>query len=227
MRVELTKSQSLTRLMRSIDKFNRSNEALLTRAAAMATGVSQDQFRKKLSKRPTVPERTGRPTTKGGFSKLIRWQKDQGFVQFQQATLEEAAPYWLIQEIGTGEEAVIRSGSPGERSSLLGAPDMSGLAVSVKSQKGREISPSLTWAEVTGSGAQQQFEYDVNLPDKRNQQLMSYRDVMNAPLKQDLEPMRIGQEIEGKHFIQRGGSIANQEYRASLLSLARETLRKQ
>jgi hypothetical protein len=230
MRVELIDNGSLTKLLRSVDDFRKKSDTALKRAALVATGLSQNQFRSTLGNgkgksRPTVAKRQGRPTTRGGFSKLIRWQEGgDGVVEFQRTTLEQAAPYWLIQEIGTGEEAVIRSGNVGDQAAEA-------KAVRVKAQSGRPISRYLTWADVSlrfaGSGmTRTQGNYDVNRSGVVNQQLMSYKDVTNAPLKQDLEPMRIGKEIEGKHFIQMGGSVANEEYRASLLTLARDTFSK-
>jgi hypothetical protein len=214
MRVELIDNGSLTNLMKKINKFNRTNDRLLTTAVNQATLQSQQQFQKELgngtgTSRPSIesdPKR-GRKSTKGGFTKLIKWRKYKGYVQFQRVSLEAAAPYWLVQEIGTGKDAVMYSGDDG------------GTSINIPSQQGRVIPGSLVWADAQG-------QYDTPRPGVRNQQLMSYKDVIGAPYKQDLEPMRIGREIEGKHYIQRGGSVANAAYQTSLLSLAQDLFGK-
>lgn len=199
----LTDNGRLRRLIRDVGRFRAGNERALNRATQEATIRSRATFQSRLSNRPHAPRREGRPTTGGNFAKIIRWDRerraDGTYVAFQLGELEARAPYWLIQEIGTGESATIL--------------DL-GVGRSVKSQRGRLISPTLTWADAQGN-------FDVARNGVRNQQLMSLRDVKNVPLRPDFEQLRIKQEIEGKHYIREGGRHANAQYRASLLELAR------
>lgn len=208
MRVSLLDRGALRDLLEGAEAFRREVPRLTDRAARQATAISRSTFQSKLSGRPHVPSRPGRPTTGGSFPNLLQWrpvQTRQGtYVAFNIAQLEGRAPYWLIQEIGTGNSATILD--TGERRS-------------VKSQTGRMISRTLTWADASAT-------YDVPLSERARtvpQQLMSVKDVKNAPLAIDLEPQRIRKEIEGKHYIRDGGMHANREYQLSLESLARRT----
>jgi hypothetical protein len=202
MRAEWIDAGTLKDLLTRTESFVDSHETHLQRAASMATGVSQETFRRRLVGRASVPDRMGRPTTQGGFAQSIQWfADDDEYVRFERDVLENIAPYWLIQEIGTGEQANIVD---------------EGRAVTIKSQLGRQISRFLIWAE----GGQYS-------PVGTTDQLMAYRDVRNAPYRQDLDNQRIGREIEGKHYVQQGGRVANAVYRQSLLSLAQRTFSKQ
>lgn len=207
MRVWLSDSGRLKELHRGAQEMRKGNQRALNRAAQQATTRSRAVFQGSLSGRPHVPKREGRPTTGGGFTRIIRWQKEQRqsgtFVAFQIEELEGRAPYWLIQEIGTGKAATILD---------------TGEGVSVQSQRGRLISPSLVWADAVGN-------YDVPRLGSRNEQLMSLKDVKNLPLRMDLEDIRIKREIAGKHYIQRGGREANEQYRTTLIELAKRVFR--
>lgn len=209
----------MLQLQRDIRKFKRGEERALRRAAQVATTTSRSRFRSQLSGRPHAPARPGRQTTGGNFARMIRWQIEpykRGGVEgtvvaFQVEELQGRAPYWLIQEIGTGESARILD---------------TGETKTVRSQRGRMLSRYLVWADVAGT-------YDVDLGERQGsrgsgarQQLMSYKDVKNAPLKVDLEPRRIGKEIEGKNYIRTGGRQANQQYQDTLLGLARQVFDK-
>lgn len=204
MRVWLSDNGRLKRLSRGVREFKRGQSRALNRARQVATTQSRATFQSSLSGRPHVPKREGRPTTGGRFGKMLLWEKEEQdgetFVAFQVSELEGQAPYWLIQEIGTGESAMILDRRQ---------------TVSVKSQRGRLISPTLTWADAQGN-------YDVS-QGRRDQQLRSLQDVKNAPLRIDMDELRIKKEIEGKHYIREGGMQANTQYQASLLELARRT----
>lgn len=251
MRVALEDRGTLRNVRKDVAKFRQSNKRIQAQSAAFATGVSRDTFKRKLSGRPTIPGRAGRPSTGGQFDRLIRWEAESqdgiDFVQFQIAVLEQDAPYWLIQEIGTGESGRIlddslsgvsykgtQRGAAKIQQQLKGGdrPQGGSGIVSVKAQTGRMISRYLTWADATGSPGQQNYSFDVNVsagggsPQYGTQQLMSYRQVRNAPMKMDLEPQRIKKEIDGKHYIRDGGRAGLGFYRGSLMSLAQETFRK-
>lgn len=224
----------LRNLQRQANEFRRENQRVLKQSADLSTGVSRDTFRRKLSGRPTIDSRQGRPSTMGNFHRLIHWMHEHydgiDFVQFQLGRLEQEAPYWLIQEIGTGQSGRILddtlsgvSYKGSERSAMQqtkgGSEGGSGV-VSVQSQRGRVISRYLTWAGASGN-------YDVNQREKRGtQQLRYYKDVRNAPLKMDLDPQRITKEIEGKHYLRDGGRAGLSHMRGNLLSMARNTFQK-
>lgn len=250
MRVALEDRRTLRNVRRDVAKFRQSNRRIQAQAAAFSTGVSRDTFRRKLSGRPSIPSRPGRPSTMGSFARLIRWQAENhdgiDFVQFQIAILEQDAPYWLVQELGTGESGRIlddslsgasykgtQRGAAKIQSQIKGGqrPEGGSGVVSVKSQRGRMISRYLTWAQAAGNPNQRNYTFDVNIsrgagPQHGTQQLMYYKDVRNAPLKMDLDPMRIKKEIEGKHFIRDGGRAGLGFYRDSLMTLAQQTFAK-
>lgn len=216
MRVQVVESSRLKDLRSNVRKFEQGHERALNRAVQTATTRSRAQFRKMLSGRAHAPARPDRPTTDGHFAQLIRWDRQVGragamrgaasagdtFVAFQLEELEGRAPYWLIQEIGTGETATILD---------------RGETRSVKAQRGRLISPNLVWADVAGN-------YDVPRAPM-GQQLRTLQDVKGLPMRMDLEEIRIKKEIDGKHYIRAGGMQANAEYRASLLGLAERLFR--
>lgn len=217
MNIIVSDSGRLKELRRAAREFEKSHDRAINRAVQTATTRSRAQFRSSLSGRAHAPARPDRPTTDGHFAQLIRWGRQDGragsmraassagdtYVAFQLEELEGRAPYWLIQEIGTGETATILD--RGERRS-------------VRAQRGRKIPRTMVWADAAGN-------YEAPRGDLGNQQLMSYKDVVGAPLKMDLEPTRIRKEIEGKHYIQAGGRQANEEYRATLLGLANRLFR--
>lgn len=215
MRVVLEDNGSLRDMLASAKEFREEAVRLHDRAAQQATTASRRTFTSRLSGRPSSTNKD-RASTNGAFGSLIRWERQESrgkgtFVAFQVDELAGRAPYWLIQEIGTGESATILD---------------TGETRSVKSQAGRLISRYLVWADAAAT-------YEVPLGDQvranlniGKQQLYSVRDVKNAPFAPDLEPQRIRNEIEGKHYIQSGGRQANRELRTSLISLAQRTLSK-
>lgn len=208
MSITVTQSNALRNLERNLRNFTKRHERAMNRAVQTATTRSRAQFQSRLSGRPHVPARPGRPTTGGNFGRMIKWQRERlgkhEYVAFQEEDLAARAPYWLIQEIGTGQSAMITD---------IQTP------VSVRSQRGRRISPSLTFADAQGNYAPPQ-------PGRQDQQIRSLSDVKMAPFRADLDAIVIKREIEGKHFIRDGGHQANDQYRSTLLSLARDTFRK-
>lgn len=208
MSITVTQSNALRNLERSMRDFTKRHERALNRAVQTATTRSRGTWQSRLSGRPHVPSRPGRPTTGGNFARMISWQRErQGkhqYVAFQKEALEARAPYWLIQEIGTGQSATILDTQTG---------------VSVRSQRGRRISPTLVFADAKGA-------YASPSASRRSDQIRSVSDVKNAPLQPDLEGIVIKREIEGKHYIREGGQQANAQYRDTLMTLARDTFRK-
>lgn len=205
--------------------FARDNQRIMKESAEIATGVSRDTFKRRSTSRPHVQDSPGRnrPTTMGNFRRLIHWMHERhdgiDLVQFQLARLEQDAPYWLIQEIGTGESGRILDDSMDDGFVYKGSHRSSGTGggsgiTSVKSQVGREISTYLAWGSASGRAP---------APGKQGQ-LHYYRDVENAPFRD--RAMVIGEEIQGKHYLRDGGRAGLANMSNNLMSLAQRTFQK-
>lgn len=164
-------------------------------AAEAATRVSQDVFQRQRGDRPLAPARRGknygRPTTSGQFAQRLLWVPDgDGNVEFDVRKIASAAPYYLIQEIGTNATAEIRNTAHGGPSGTI----------HVRSQVGRLISSNLYWASSVGAKAKSaktgafgdQLFYGSDLDQETLSQVRKRR-------------KRIRREIHGKHFLQAGG----------------------
>lgn len=178
--------------------FEREAQRAAREAAMRATSVSRERFLSRLSGRSTVAPRPGRPTTQGTFADHIEWTPvaDGHRVSAQVGRLQRVAPYWLIQEIGTGKSAKIASGGLGH---LRGGQGRSGPResgnVRVRSQAGRRIPSGLVWSG--NSVGQDQI---VPGPAER--------------------PITIRREIRGKHYLRTGGRAGFRRYEASMLNAA-------
>lgn len=177
--------QTLTRgLKAEIDAFEDMTARSARRAARVATQSSQQRWRSKLSKRATTGPRPRRPTTQGTFANFISWQPvaDGQRVSAQVGKLAKVAPYWLIQEIGTGKSAKVAVGGKGR---LRGGQGRDGPReqgnVSVKPQAGRPIPSGLVWG---GNNP----KTDQIIPGPRR------------------KPIVIKEEIKGKHYLRTGGN---------------------
>lgn len=184
------------------------NKRALQQAARMATDASQARFQSKLSGRPIVQPRPGRPTTEGTFGSYLVWTPEKigkhHYAKFQYEPLESRAPYWLIQEIGTGNTARILD---------------QGRGVAVKSQRGREISPSLSFADATGSYRQ------PSASRRGEDQVVTLRQAKNVPIMPRRRTM-IQQEIEPKGFVRRGGQVGLSQYRTDLRQLMKQAFNR-
>ena len=134
--------QALNRgLRRDIEHFETGLNQARHEAAARATERSRNRFTRLLSGRPTTDPRRGRPTTGGTFASYINWVPDsRGGVQADIVSLQAAAPYWLVQEVGTerGRSArALRAGPEG--------PEVAFVA-GVPRQAGRVIPSGLVWS---------------------------------------------------------------------------------
>jgi hypothetical protein len=158
---------------------NRENQA-----AKAATDLSRTTFQSRLSGRPLAPPRAGRPTTSGTFASNLVWNPDHAnnTIMFDTQQIRSRAPYFLIQEVGTGQSARILN-PPG--------------TLTVPSQRGRLIAGNLQWAP--GPGA-------APAPPGRGgglEQLYLLTDLNNATRR--TRRMRIRREIRGKHYLRDGG----------------------
>jgi hypothetical protein len=131
------------------------------------------------------------------------------------------APHWIIQEIGTGKRATIqRHDTPNP----VGRPRKGASHVrTVKSQRGRRISAGLVFA----SGG------NYSAPGARTGENLHWASrVQGVPMRTRQNPrgqnaaIRISKEIQGQHFVKKGGQAGFREYRGSVLAAARQAFRK-
>lgn len=181
-------------------------------AAKAATAESRVVYTRWLGKRPLAPPRRGRPTTQGGFPEMVNWNRNgTGGVTFDSGYLHTAAPYYLIQEIGTGESARILN-PPGQ--------------VSVRSQRGRTIAMSLYWGDAEGSvpyrpqNGKQRKSGNIGF-----QQLYLASSLPDGAAKPTNRTGTIRREIKGKHYIRDGGREGFAVLRNELINDARSTFR--
>lgn len=159
-------------------------------AAETATTYSRAQYADQLIGRPLVPAHASRATTMGRFEQLIKWTDNgQGIVEFDRATLDEEAWYWIVLEIGTGRNA--------------GIWDLTGFdEVSIPSQRGRELPRGFYWGNEGGSPASAPGLHNL-FPYAKGASYTGYASILGP----DGMPMRIKREIRGKHFVQEGGLL--------------------
>ena len=191
-------------------------------SARLATQTSRSSYKRV---RELAPPRAGRQGH-GQMASHIRWRPigKEASVGLALQDLNAAAPHWIIQEIGTGQKAVQHVGT---RANPTGRPEKGATYVkTVRSQVGRRISPGLVWSS---SGT---HYTPSNYVFKHTQNLWLRSQVKGAPVyfnaktRRTAPGIRIGREIEGQHFIQKGGQAGFREYRQSVLTAARSQLRK-
>lgn len=206
-------------LQTRLKTFQASVLAAQREAARSATGASRANVRRV---RDLAPPRANRYH---GLKDAIRWHATpDGGVALAVRELTAKFPPWLVQEIGTGQRAIQKvAGRPNPQ----GRPTKGAAYVkTVRSQRGRRISPGLVFATSGG-------EYSPpNYVNRHNQQLYLRSQVKNAPVRFNPKTRRsaagitISREIKGQHFIQKGGEEGFREYRQSVLAAARSQLRK-
>jgi len=183
--------------------FIRQVEQAAAEAATEATEVTQATFRSRISGRPFAPARRGRPTTGGEFGSLLRWQAsgDRGTIgaTFDFSAIASRAPYWIIQEIGTGRGAKVYGG-PAEE-------------YTIPSQVGRKISRSLEWA----SSAIRDGQQGTAGPGGK-EQLFLVPPGSNFVGRR--KAMAIQREIKGKHMVQAGGQAGFSMFAATVRAAA-------
>lgn len=173
-------------------------------AAQQATKTSRNTFQSRLSGRPVIAPRRGRPTTQGTFSQFINWDfvsRDDDIV-FDLPYLDTAAPYWAIQEIGTNHSARIIDSAAGPGS------------VSVRSQRGRRISANLVWASGPGRQASAAGR------GIGNEQLFLRAQVLANNVRR--RRIRINKEIKAKHYLRDGAKSGFGTYRQELSKAFRQ-----
>lgn len=200
-----------------LKQFTKDVEASRGKSARTATTVSRANVRRV---RELAPARANRYH---GLQDAIQWRGlKSGGVALDTAQLNAKFPPWLVQEIGTGQRAIERTGgSP----NAPGRPAAGAKYVkTVRSQVGRRISPGLVWAK--GGKFQRPGQ------GGRTGQLLPRTQAQGAPPRFDRSArmsqpgIRISREIRGQHFIQKGGQEGFREYRESVLTAARSQLKK-
>lgn len=199
------KAKAVMDLPNRASRFVRQVEEAAVEAAQYATAVSQNQFRSNVSGRPFAPARAGRPTTEGAFETLLRWEPTSanGVIgaRFDLDIIASRAPYWIIQEIGTGEGASVTGGHVAE--------------YVIPSQIGRSISNHLVWASGVLTASESGSRTSVS---GGKEQL--YLVPPGAAFRKPRRKLKIGKEIKGKHFVQAGGREGFASFSATVRAAA-------
>lgn len=209
-------SRLVRELKRDMDAAARAELSARRQAATTATRITRESF---TYKRPfNVPPRAGRESSQGKFTNALRWQVTAGpvgEVQFDVAAADARVPYWIIQEIGTGQSATLkRGGSANPR----GRPQSGASYVrTVRSQRGRVISPNLAWA----SGPTGVYTPPGNRRDQQLYLISQLTGPRGGRVRRRRRPLYIGREIQGQHFVKRGGTEGFREYNDTVLAAAR------
>lgn len=194
-----------------VNKFLEADKQARIAAAAAAQVKSRASFKRV---RPPAPARPGR-SHQTPLVDAIRWvATPDGSVALDVKKLDTEVPFWLIQEVGTGGEGVMKATDP-----VTGRPRE--IVRTIRSQKGRPIPTSLVWASSPTGG------YTPG-GQATGQQLFLRSKVRGAPVaaSNGRAHMRISREIRGQHFIQKGSDTGFRQYETDVLAAARRTFMK-
>lgn len=197
-------------MRKRLDALKRENQAALVNAAALATRSTRAGF---TYRRDIAPPRAGRSSTGGQLRNNLTWRKVVDAVEFDVAAADARAPHWIIQEIGTGNKAVLRKP---DVANPVGRPKAGANYVRrVPSQVGRRLPGGLVFASngrysPTGSATGEQI------------QLASA--VQGAP--RGAPGIKIRREIRPQHMVRDGGTQGFRQYKTTLLAAARQTFKK-
>lgn len=197
-------------LNRRIQKFVDAEKRALNMAARAATTSTRANVR---YRRDVIAPRPGRSSTGGRMKQALQWRVKDGQVAFDMAKADREAPHWIIQNVGTGNTATLRTAN---KPNPTGRPKK-GAAYQrrIPSQVGRPIAPGLVFA--TGGKYSQPGS-------RRDEQLHLISRVSGAPPVP--VRMRIKKEIAPQRFVNRGGEHGFHEYEQSVLAAARQSFRK-
>lgn len=179
--------------------------------ARTATQTTRNSFK---YKREVIGRRAGRSSTGGRMRNHLTWKATQkGFVRFDINEATSQAEHWIIQEIGTGSRATVREAA---KANPRGRPrDGAQYIRTVRSQKGRRIRGGLVFAS-NGTYSAPGAAY--------GQQLHLASKVSGVPYRP--AAIRISREIEGQHFVKKGGTQGFRQYDRDVRAAARQHLRK-
>jgi hypothetical protein len=204
-----------------LDLLLRNEKQARQRAAQFATQETQDAFR---YLRPhDATRRPGRSFSTGGrFPSFLRWKATAEGVAFDAQQANRQVPYWIIQEIGTGQSARIRRAG---ESVSQGRPTREEAAVRsprIPSQRGRLISPGLAFGTREGGTYTPPGAATGQQLYLRSRLSGSNLSFVDQGRRQQQHQLVIRREIEGQHFVQKGGKEGFRQYRTSVLAAARQ-----
>lgn len=191
-------------------KLEQENLHAMTTAAQTATRETRNGF---TYRRDIAPPRPGRSATGGQMRSHLKWVVREGGVDFDVQHADAAVPHWIIQEVGTGETAVLRNP---EEANPVGRPKKGASYVRrIPSQVGRRLPGGLVFASggiysPTGSASQEQIHLAST--------------VTGVP--RGAPAIKIRREIEPQHMVREGGTAGFRQYRSNLLSAARTAFQK-
>lgn len=216
-----TSGNSLREARRGAKRFLDKLPGKMSRSASTAKTAAQIRFSSRLADRPRAEARPGRAQAPGGLESHIRYEVEGNRVFLDRDKLDRATrtakghPYWMIQEIGSGESASMKSVDA--EGNVTEAP------FSIRSQVGRTLSPGLQWH--AGGGL-----YFPPLGEVRTHQIEAVdrsRTQMDdwALFQTTRFPVQIRVDIQGKHYIQRGSFRGAEVLRGELRELLKTTLK--
>lgn len=185
-------------------------------AAVTATQTTQAAFTRR---RPSAPARRGRSGE--SLQRNLRWKATDEGVRFDLQHADSKSPHWIIQEIGTGQSATLQQG--GSSNPKGRAKKGANYIKTVKSQRGRAISPGLAWG--TGPGGK------FSAPGSAVGQQLFLRSSLKlaggdpnarSPYSPYRDTMRITKEIKGQHMVRQGSKTGFREYETSVYAAARK-----
>lgn len=206
-------------VQKRVGELMRVSVAAETRAARTATQASRRAVQ---NRRPFAAPRPGRNHLR--ISRALRFfpDPDGGEVKLNTGFLDDRAPHWIIQNIGTNQSATLKRGGPS--ANPVGRPKKGASYVrKVKSQQGRRISSGLVFA----TGPRGSWSRPGSAV---GQQLYLRKHVSGVPFgnqRDRSQPgIRIGKEIRPQRFVQEGVKEGFSEYRSSVLAVARQQFRR-
>lgn len=201
-------------------------------AARASAAVAQAESLARIQRRrPDAPPRAGR--SEPSISAVLKWRQvrvggSSVGVGVNLSELNSSVKHWIIQEIGTGDRAVVRVAG---RANPVGRPSNGASYIrTVKAQTGRRIRSSLVWATgpggtytPAGAGENQQLYLRKMIKFPKGVDGAAYSSRMPGRSQPGII---IRREIEPRHFVQKGGEEGFRVYRTSVLAAARREFRR-
>lgn len=205
-------------------QFQKAVHTVSLNAAQVARLAAVDRFNSRLSGRPYAPPRVGRPTTQGQFATNINYVYDHrsGLINLDLRRLEAAAPYYLINEVGTNQQVTMQWNVPASG----GGFTPKSRSETIASQKGRQIGyrmgargpQNLLWA--SGPGAQGSSGHGGMGSDQ-----IYPRSLLLAQNVSHRRRIIINREIRGKHYLKTGAETGMNVYRRGIQKAVRTIYR--
>lgn len=209
--------------IKRLDTLERATENAAKSAAAEAQRVSKDKAK---AIRPPAPPRPGRAQAPGALARAINWKAVGTDVVLDRQALDKQVPWWVVQEIGTGNTATAQSGEDTDGPNRVGQGRPAkkntnvagGKHFKVKKQRGRLIPGTLAFGNAGG-------QWQAPKRGRRSDQLFPMSSLKGGPSGPG-RPLVIRNEIPPKRFIQTGAREGFRDYRNDVVAAARATLAK-